>query len=145
MQFKTLLFSSLSATAALAAPAIQDRAAKDMMAAAAGQWTITSLSRTCNAALTSCSWTFGINDGTAITPCTVVVGGTPATQTNGGPATCGAYTVTSGWSGQFGEGNGFVSLLSSFLSPFLRDPLLWWPPPTVPLASYTNIIKYIYL
>ncbi|PSR77925.1 hypothetical protein BD289DRAFT_334265, partial [Coniella lustricola] len=74
------------------------------------QWTITSLKRVCNADSTSCTWTFGINNGTGTTPCTEVVTGSPATQTNGGPATCGVYAVTSGWSGQFGAGNGFTTL-----------------------------------
>ncbi|GKU14751.1 unnamed protein product [Fusarium langsethiae] len=30
-------------------------------------------------------------------------------QRNGGPVKCGDYTVTSGWSGQFGPGNGFTT------------------------------------
>ena len=39
------------------------------------------------------------------------VTGSPASrQKAGGPGKCGAYTVTSGWSGQFGEGNGFTTL-----------------------------------
>lgn len=59
------------------------------MMAAAETWTITSMQRTCDAADTTCTWSFGINNGTGITPCTEVVTGSPASQTNGGPATCG--------------------------------------------------------
>lgn len=109
MQFTTLLVSALVSATGMAAPS-QPRAGAVSMMAEASTWTITSLSRTCNAADTSCTWTFGINNGTATTPCTEVVTGTPASQTNGGPATCGPYTVTSGWSGQFGAGNGFTTL-----------------------------------
>lgn len=125
MQMKNLLVSSLLSATALAVPTTQQqgRAAAKSMMADATTWTITSLSRTCDAALTTCTWAFGINNGTATTPCTEVVTGTPATETNGGPATCGIYTVTSGWSGQFGPGNGFVSLLPSL-------------PPHVPLVFH---------
>jgi hypothetical protein len=28
----------------------------------------------------------------------------------GGPSTCGKYTITSNWSGQFGKGKGFTTL-----------------------------------
>ncbi|KAF3765357.1 hypothetical protein M406DRAFT_321913 [Cryphonectria parasitica EP155] len=79
------------------------------MMADAETWTITSLVRTCDAADTSCTWSFGINNGTGTTPCVETVTGSPASETNGGPATCGVYTVTSGWSGQFGPGNGFTT------------------------------------
>jgi hypothetical protein len=108
MQFTTLLVSALLSATGLAAPS-QPRAAAISMMAEATTWTITGLSRVCNAADTSCTWSFGINNGSATTPCTEVVTGSPASQTNGGPATCGAYTVTSGWSGQFGAGNGFTT------------------------------------
>lgn len=115
MYSKNLLLSALLSATALAVP-MQPRADAVSMMAAAEQWTITSLSRTCTADSTTCTWTFGINDGTTTTPCTEVVTGSPATQANGGPATCGVYTVTSGWSGQFGDGNGFVRLLFPCLS-----------------------------
>lgn len=107
MHFTTLIPAFLSATA-LAAPTVA-RAETVSMMAEATTWTIQSLSRVCNDADTSCTWSFGIYNGNATTPCTEVVTGSPASQTNGGPATCGAYTVTSGWSGQFGAGNGFTT------------------------------------
>lgn len=124
MQMKNLILSSLVSATALAVPTtMQTRAEAKSMMADAEQWTITSLSRTCDAALTTCTWSFGVNNGTGTTPCVEVVTGSPATQTNGGPATCGVYTVTSGWSGQFGAGNGFVSFFLVFLSPSLEPPL----------------------
>lgn len=102
MQFTTIILSALASTA-LAAPV--------SMMAAVGEWTIEGLSRATNADDTSSVWTFGIHPaGQAATACTLTVTGTPSSQANGGPATCGAYTVTSGWSGQFGAGNGFTTL-----------------------------------
>ncbi|ORY56151.1 uncharacterized protein BCR38DRAFT_451609 [Pseudomassariella vexata] len=84
--------------------------------AAAETWTLVNLTRTCDEADTQCDWTFSINasppDDTAV-PCdyTVVASGdTPASQANGGPTTCGAYNLTSGWSGQFGPDAGFTTL-----------------------------------
>ncbi|KAL2859074.1 hypothetical protein BJX68DRAFT_227769 [Aspergillus pseudodeflectus] len=107
LSLSTLLVTALSAGSALAAPAPAE--SKSMMVANT-QWTITNMKRVCNTADTKCTWTFGINNGAANTPCTLVVNGTPASQTNGGPKTCGPYTVTSGWSGQFGPNNGFTTL-----------------------------------
>ena len=93
------------AAAAVAAPM-----SKNMMAATS-QWTLQSVQRTCNAADTTCTWTFGINNGAATTPCQFSVSGAPASQTGlAQAATCGAYTVTTGWSGQFGAGQGFTTL-----------------------------------
>ncbi|KAI2625285.1 hypothetical protein GGS26DRAFT_196125 [Hypomontagnella submonticulosa] len=99
----------LSASAALAAPL--------SMAAAAPEWTITSLSRTCDEADTACVWKFGINlgeEGVATIPVanyTVKASGdTPASRAIGGPQEFGNYTVTSTWSGQFGENEGFTTL-----------------------------------
>ncbi|KAL4940980.1 hypothetical protein BDV06DRAFT_195529 [Aspergillus oleicola] len=107
MQFPltTILLSALAATPALAAPATT----KSMMVANT-QWTIESLKRVCNAADTKCTWTFGINAGSGATDCTYIVEGSPASEVNGGPSTCGPYTITSGWSDQFGADAGFTTL-----------------------------------
>ncbi|KAL3475958.1 hypothetical protein BJX99DRAFT_228649 [Aspergillus californicus] len=106
MQFSLnkLLLAALSCSVSttFAAPA------KSMMANAS--WTITDLKRVCDSADTSCTWTFGINTGSNATECTYVVNGSPASRANGGPSDCGAYTITSGWSGQFGADNGFTTL-----------------------------------
>ena len=108
MQITQIILSTalLASSAVMAAPA----AGKSMMTNGP-QWTIENMKRTCNAGNTQCTWTFGIEVGTAAaTPCTYVVKANDASQANGGPATCGAYTITSGWSGQFGAGNGFTTL-----------------------------------
>ncbi|KAL5332327.1 hypothetical protein BJX70DRAFT_384433 [Aspergillus crustosus] len=107
LSLTNFLFATLSASSALAAPTPDP--AKSMMVANT-QWTITTLKRACNAADTKCTWTFGINNGSANTPCTYIVNGSPASKANGGPGTCGPYTITSGWSGQFGPNNGFTTL-----------------------------------
>jgi hypothetical protein len=36
--------------------------------------------------------------------------GSPASQTDSSGNVCGGYTVGTGWSGQFGAGNGFTTL-----------------------------------
>ncbi|KAL2822758.1 hypothetical protein BDW59DRAFT_149103 [Aspergillus cavernicola] len=107
MQFSLsqVVLAALSCSAALAAPA----PAKSMMVANS-EWTIESLKRVCNSADTECTWTFGINPGSGSTDCTYVVEGSPASQASGGPSTCGDYTITSGWSDQFGAENGFTTL-----------------------------------
>ncbi|KAL4757144.1 uncharacterized protein BDW70DRAFT_143883 [Aspergillus foveolatus] len=101
-----LLLATLSlSSAAFAAPS----SAKSMMVANT-QWTITSLKRVCGTADTKCTWTFGIDTGSDSTDCTYVVTGAPASHANGGPAQCGDFTITSGWSDQFGAENGFTTL-----------------------------------
>ncbi|CAG7951073.1 unnamed protein product [Penicillium salamii] len=102
-----LLATGLFASSAFAAPAADGKS----MMAAGPQWTIQNAKRVCNTANTSCTWNFGIYPGSgAATQCTYVVEGKTASHANGGPKNCGGYTVTSGWSGQFGEGNGFTTL-----------------------------------
>ncbi|EJT68307.1 hypothetical protein GGTG_14116 [Gaeumannomyces tritici R3-111a-1] len=56
---------------------------------------------------------FGVdrNDGTPPTPCSFVqAGGSKARVLESSPKQCGKYTVSSGWSGQFGPGHGFTTL-----------------------------------
>ncbi|KOS47071.1 hypothetical protein ACN38_g1926 [Penicillium nordicum] len=103
-----ILTTGLLASSAFAAPA--DTSSKSMMADSP-QWTLQDTKRVCNTKDTSCTWTFGIYPGGGdATPCTYVVEGSPASRANGGPVTCGGFTVTSGWSGQFGEESGFTTL-----------------------------------
>ncbi|KAL3468131.1 hypothetical protein BJX64DRAFT_246919 [Aspergillus heterothallicus] len=103
-----LALAPLSATT-LAAPA--PSSSKSMMVANT-QWTLTSLKRVCNNPDTNCTWSFGITTGSnsTATDCTYVVEGNPASKANGGPATCGHYIISSGWSGQFGPEDGFTTL-----------------------------------
>ncbi|KAJ5779491.1 hypothetical protein N7457_007211 [Penicillium paradoxum] len=102
-----LLATGLFASSAFAAPTASSKS----MMAASPQWTIQNTKRVCNTEDTSCTWTFGIYPGAGdATACKYVVKGSPASQSDGGPVNCGEFTVTSGWSGQFGEGNGFTTL-----------------------------------
>ncbi|KAI1494518.1 hypothetical protein F5X96DRAFT_665812 [Biscogniauxia mediterranea] len=115
MQLASTIFSALLAAAAgpsavLAAPAAP------VSTFAAAEWTIQSLSRTCSADGAQCVWDFGVwtgEEGSEATACVYVVNATdaaPATQASGGPAACGVYTVTSGWSDQFGADQAFTTL-----------------------------------
>ncbi|KAI1381566.1 hypothetical protein F4677DRAFT_460635 [Hypoxylon crocopeplum] len=109
MQLTTTLLTTalLSATTALAAP---------LSMAVAAEWTIETLSRVCDDADTTCLWTFGIDTGAAElapTAANYTVNATdaaPASRAIGGPQLFGNYTVTSTWSGQFGDGEGFTTL-----------------------------------
>ncbi|KAI1843280.1 hypothetical protein JX265_007755 [Neoarthrinium moseri] len=104
----TAAVSTLFAASALAAPAQPRAETKSMMAAA--EWTIESLKRTCDSGDTLCSWEFGINTG-AVTACSFSVSGSPASHTDlVSAATCGDFSVTTGWSDQFGADNGFTTL-----------------------------------
>ncbi|KAI6081661.1 small secreted protein [Hypoxylon rubiginosum] len=110
MQFTNALLATLLSATALAAPT--PAAAKSAMADVA-QWTIEGLKRVCDGADTSCTWTFTVDTHVgATTPCsfTVKSGAKPASQTDSAGNVCGAYTVGSGWSDQFGAENGFTTL-----------------------------------
>ncbi|KAF2968030.1 hypothetical protein GQX73_g5544 [Xylaria multiplex] len=104
MQLTNTLFALLSTTAL----------AKTLSTFASTEWTIESLIRSCDAPDDLCTWKFGINtneEGVDVTECTYTVPATttePASQANGGPTTCGVFTITSGWSGQFGPDQGFT-------------------------------------
>ncbi|KAI2632358.1 hypothetical protein GGR54DRAFT_31593 [Hypoxylon sp. NC1633] len=110
MQLTTLFSTLLCASTALAA--------KLSMAAEAAEWTIQGLARTCDQADTVCLWTFNIVtgvEGSVPTGANYTVHATtspaaPASRAIGGPAHFRNFTVTSSWSGQFGEGEGFTTL-----------------------------------
>ncbi|KAL1853322.1 putative tRNA-splicing endonuclease subunit tsp-1 [Paecilomyces lecythidis] len=136
-----LLTAVFASSAVLAAPA--PAPGKSMMAADS-QWTITSLKRICNEPNTSCTWTFGIDTGSGNpTACTYVVDATNASEANGGPSDCGDFTITSGWSGQFGPGNGFTTLsvvdnpLRQIIWPAYTDKQLAGGNVVTPDQSYT--------
>ncbi|OTB03565.1 hypothetical protein M426DRAFT_321722 [Hypoxylon sp. CI-4A] len=105
----TLLLSAATRTS-LAAPL-------SMAAPNAAEWTIEGLSRTCDDGDKTCVWKFSVNTGeegvaaTTVGNYTVVAtDAAPASRAIGGPQKFGNYTVTSTWSGQFGEGEGFTTL-----------------------------------
>lgn len=104
----------LTTFALFASPVLAAPATGAVSAAAASEWTLQGVARAVDAADTTATWSFGIYEGSydAI-PCIHVVNATsstPASQANGGPTTCGAYTILSGWSGQFGAGEGFTTI-----------------------------------
>ncbi|TGJ82178.1 hypothetical protein E0Z10_g6581 [Xylaria hypoxylon] len=104
MQLTNTLFALFS-TSALAAT---------LSTFASTEWTLESLIRGCDATDDLCTWTFAINTneaGVNTTECVYTVPATttgPASQSNGGPTTCGVFNITSGWSGQFGADQGFT-------------------------------------
>lgn len=116
MHFSTAALAAILPVLAFAAPNTQ-RSNPAVSMAAGQSWTIRSMKRVCNSADTSCKWSFGIdtdNDGPgAPTGCSYEVkskDGKPASQSPEDGVDCGAFRVTSGWSGQFGPGNGFTTL-----------------------------------
>ncbi|KAI2610343.1 small secreted protein [Hypoxylon fragiforme] len=131
MQFTTLLLSTLlTTTTTLAAPT--PATASKSAVADVPQWTLEAFQRVCDAADTSCTWSFTINThlaGAASTPCSFVVkaGAKPASHTDSAGNACGKYTVGSGWSDQFGPENGFTTL--SLVDN--EQKLITWP-------SYTD-------
>lgn len=110
MHFNAVLFGLVAgASHALAAPL---DARSDAVSAMADipQWKITAFTRSCNSGDTSCTVSFGIDTQTAAaTSCTYTVTGSPASQASTNGIICGPYTISSGWSGQFGPGNGFTT------------------------------------
>ncbi|KAK0666550.1 hypothetical protein QBC41DRAFT_148810 [Cercophora samala] len=108
MQLTTVLLGLVGT--ALAAPALEAREAVSAMAPTP-QWVVKSFTRTCNKADTSCKVTFGVDtqSGAAVTNCSYTVTGAPASRAPTNGVTCGPYTLSSSWSGQFGEGNGFTT------------------------------------
>lgn len=111
MHFNTILLSlAAAASSALAAPAVEARAEVVSAMAAAPQWIIQGFTRTCNAADTSCTVSFAVNtQQSPATACSYTITGSPASQAPANGVTCGPYTISSGWSGQFGPGNGFTT------------------------------------
>lgn len=124
MKFTTVLAAAAFSASALAAPAANTVS----QMAATSQWvrsqtshtpdqsnrltqrsqTITNMKRTCGGG--TCTWNFGIKDGSTTTPCTFQVHGSPATNTDSTGNKCSFYTVSTGWSDQFGANNGFTTL-----------------------------------
>jgi hypothetical protein len=113
MQFTTAAITSILATLAAARPAgeVDSAVSTVSMMVASSSWTVQSMKRVCDSADTSCAWSFKINTGAAATDCAFTAKGSPASQTNQNSAVqCGDFAVTTGWSGQFGAGNGFTTL-----------------------------------
>lgn len=125
MRFSPILLAGLAAPLATAAPA--SSAGVSMMATNVPQWTIENMKRVCNAADTSCDWSFGIqsNVGAASVPCAfnIKAGAKPASATDGAGFKCGPYTVSEGYSDQFGKDNAFITLsVANFATRLIAFP-----------------------
>ncbi|KAI5456730.1 small secreted protein, partial [Mariannaea sp. PMI_226] len=112
------------------------------MMAASPQWTMQSLSRSCDSADKTCTWNFKIFPGSgSATACKYIVKSTSsqpkASQANGGPTKCGDFTITSGWSGQFGPGNGFTTM--SVVSSSKKQII--WPAYTDKQLASGKVVK----
>ena len=106
MHFHPLLLALFASSFSLAAPT-----SKSIRESSTPQWTIESFTRTCNTNDTSCAYNYSIDTHTApATPCSYNVTGNPASRASYGNVSCGVYTISSSWSGQFGDGNGFQTL-----------------------------------
>ncbi len=111
MQLPTslLLAATLAAIPALAAPVAP---AKSMAVADAAEWTIETFTRTC-ADTSFCDYYFFVDTHVSAVPtCNyrIWANGAIAQNTNYNGISCGVFTISSGWSGQFGPGNGFSTL-----------------------------------
>ncbi|KAK4233962.1 hypothetical protein C8A03DRAFT_38291 [Achaetomium macrosporum] len=114
MHFNTVLLGlAAAAGTAVAAPSnnINARSQTVSAMAAVPQWTVKSFTRTCNDADTQCTISFGIDtqSGAPATNCSYNVTGSPASRAATNGIACGPYTISSSWSGQFGDGNGFTT------------------------------------
>ncbi|KAI1820697.1 hypothetical protein F4861DRAFT_542690 [Xylaria intraflava] len=118
MQFTTAAITAiLSASAVFAAPAsvatTTAAPAATTTPAAIPDWTFQDVRRICDEPDDTCTWFFQLNQNTGsfIAGCTFVVKGSPASQgSTTTPAKCSRFSVSAGWSGQFGPGNGFTTL-----------------------------------
>ncbi|KAI1436494.1 hypothetical protein GGR50DRAFT_650548 [Xylaria sp. CBS 124048] len=128
MQFTTAILATLlSATTISAAPVGASgpvSASPSASAAATPTWTFESVRRVCNEADTRCVWTFLINTGYDRASCALEITGAPASQASQStPALCHYFSVTAGWSAQFGADAGFTTLAVKSNS----DGSMAWP------------------
>ncbi|KAF5531704.1 small secreted protein [Fusarium mexicanum] len=135
MKFSAAVFTLLAATGVTAAPAADS---VSMMASTA-QWTIRDAKRYCRSDDSICNWKFGIDTGNGKPyECRYNVKGPGASKKrSAGPSTCGDFTITSGWSDQFGANNGFTTL--SVVSKSKRQII--WPAYTDKQLAGAKIVK----
>jgi hypothetical protein len=74
-----------------------------------GEWTIKDFTRTCDKADKKCTYSYIIATPWVAQSCNYDVEGSPASRTEVKPRDCGEFQLSSAWSGQFGEGNGFTT------------------------------------
>ncbi|GAB0138303.1 hypothetical protein EsDP_00006540 [Epichloe bromicola] len=108
---QTIVAALFAATSVVGAPAPMEMS---MMASSGIPDTVfEGVVRNCDAQDNKCTIDFTINpkrfSRTGVSFVTKRNGNVGASRNNGPAQTFGDYTVTSGWSGQFGEGNGFTT------------------------------------
>ncbi|KAF5620241.1 small secreted protein [Fusarium sp. NRRL 52700] len=135
MKFSAAVFTLFAATGVTAAPAAES---VNMMASTA-QWTMRDAKRYCRSDDSICNWKFGIDTGDGKPyECRYDVKGPGASKKrSAGPSTCGDFTITSGWSDQFGADNGFTTL--SVVSQSKRQII--WPAYTDKQLAGAKIVK----
>ncbi|KAM0240157.1 hypothetical protein ACHAP5_008013 [Fusarium lateritium] len=134
MKFSAAVFTFLAATGVSAAPAAET---VNMMASTP-QWTIRDAKRYCRSDDSICNWKFGIDTGNGKPfECRYDVKGPKASKKAGGPSTCGDFTITSGYSDQFGADQGFTTL--SVVSNSKRQII--WPAYTDKQLAGAKIVK----
>ncbi|KAK5165377.1 uncharacterized protein LTR77_008906 [Saxophila tyrrhenica] len=108
----TSLLTTLLATTALAAPAPELETRDFNLMVAGSTWTIQNFKRVCTANAKKCSFTYAIdtNDGKPVTKCSYQATGSPAAHASYSNVKCGAFTVGSTWSNQFGNDKAFTTL-----------------------------------
>ncbi|KAK4464688.1 hypothetical protein QBC42DRAFT_170774 [Cladorrhinum samala] len=110
-------------TLAVAAPTQQEEAAtalQDVVPTPAGQelWKVSQFRRLCDPFDTACVFEFAVSTNVASyapVPCRFTLAAdagraVAASKNHLEDYACGPYHVSVGWNGQFGEGNGFVTL-----------------------------------
>jgi len=84
-------------------------------------WTIKDFTRTCDKTDNKCTYAYTIATPSGSQLCKYDVTGWPASRTEVPARACGGFQVSSAWSGQFGEGNGFTTFAVT------NHDLIIWP------------------
>lgn len=135
----TAIFTTILAAAASAAPTLGSRDVS--MMAASTTWTVQNFKRVCGAG--KCTFTYAINtnDGSAATKCNYQATGSPASHASYSNVKCGAFTISSAWSNQFGNDNAFTTLSmvkgNQIIYPSYTDAQLVGNTVVKPDQSYT--------
>lgn len=132
MQYATVLAILAAASTSLAAPT---PAADVSMMVADSSWTMQDFKRTCTDTTCDYSYSINLNDGSAATACSYSVNGNPASQASYQNVKCGAFTIGSNWSGQFGADQGFQTL------SVVKDKQIIYPAYTDKQLEGGNVVK----
>ncbi|QPG98380.1 hypothetical protein C2857_007550 [Epichloe festucae Fl1] len=129
---QTIVAALFAATSVVGAPAPAPVEISMMASSGIPDTTFEGVVRHCDDKDNNCTVEFTINpkrfSKTGVKFVTVRNGNVGASRNNGAAQNFGDYTVTSGWSGQFGEGKGFTT----FAVVDNKDRLITYP-------SYTDV------